>query len=208
MTASSNIVAVLQERVGWKDRILLPVGDHLFIVQSGDERITRCECGHEFGDYRKNWKLNAAYPCAQHREGAARDLSEQRHSRSAMDGDPRIHLPACGTLHEVEAAAPGYPIVHDFEPDLEGFYRDWLGNRSRENDVVNRVAGKVALVTGAGMGLGRAASLLLAAEGAKVVVTDIDRDGRPRDGRVDRWEWRRKSFIFATTFPTPTTGRR
>jgi acetone carboxylase gamma subunit len=35
--------------------------------------------------------------------------------------------PECGTLHEVEAAAPGYPIVHDFEPDLEGFYRDWLG---------------------------------------------------------------------------------
>ena len=34
--------------------------------------------------------------------------------------------PACGTLHEVEACAPGYPIVHDFEPDLEGFYRDWL----------------------------------------------------------------------------------
>ena len=32
----------------------------------------------------------------------------------------------CGTMHEVEAAAPGYPVVHDFEPDLEGFYRDWL----------------------------------------------------------------------------------
>lgn len=37
-----------------------------------------------------------------------------------------------------------------------------------------RVAGKVALVTGAGMGLGRAASLLLAREGAKLAVTDID----------------------------------
>ena len=35
--------------------------------------------------------------------------------------------PECGTLHEVEAAAPGYPVVHDFEPDLEGFYREWLG---------------------------------------------------------------------------------
>jgi 3(or 17)beta-hydroxysteroid dehydrogenase len=39
---------------------------------------------------------------------------------------------------------------------------------------MGRVAGKVALVTGAGMGLGEAASLLLAAEGAKVAVTDID----------------------------------
>ncbi|MGX5841768.1 glucose 1-dehydrogenase [Mesorhizobium sp. ArgA1] len=39
---------------------------------------------------------------------------------------------------------------------------------------MNRVAGKVALVTGAGMGLGRAAAVLLADEGAKLVVTDID----------------------------------
>lgn len=37
-----------------------------------------------------------------------------------------------------------------------------------------RVDGKVAMVTGAGMGLGRAAARLLAAEGAAVVVTDID----------------------------------
>jgi NAD(P)-dependent dehydrogenase (short-subunit alcohol dehydrogenase family) len=41
---------------------------------------------------------------------------------------------------------------------------------------MNRVKGKVALVTGAGMGLGRAASLLLASEGATLVVTDIDED--------------------------------
>ena len=27
---------------------------------------------------------------------------------------------------EVEAVTPGYPVVFDFLPDLEGFYRDWL----------------------------------------------------------------------------------
>ncbi len=37
-----------------------------------------------------------------------------------------------------------------------------------------RVAGKVALVTGAGSGMGRAGATLLASEGAKVVVADIN----------------------------------
>jgi 3(or 17)beta-hydroxysteroid dehydrogenase len=39
---------------------------------------------------------------------------------------------------------------------------------------MDRVKGKVAVVTGSGGGMGRAEALLLAKEGAKVVVTDID----------------------------------
>jgi 3(or 17)beta-hydroxysteroid dehydrogenase len=39
---------------------------------------------------------------------------------------------------------------------------------------MNRVKGKVAIITGAAGGLGEAAALLLIKEGAKVVVTDID----------------------------------
>ena len=38
---------------------------------------------------------------------------------------------------------------------------------------MGRVSGKVALVTGSGMGLGRATSLLLAKEGATLFCTDI-----------------------------------
>src|SRR5215216_716721 len=37
--------------------------------------------------------------------------------------------------------------------------------------------GKVAMVTGAGSGIGRATSLELARSGAKVVVSDVDEDG-------------------------------
>jgi acetone carboxylase, gamma subunit len=36
------------------------------------------------------------------------------------------YCPRCKTQLEVEAVTPGYPVVFDFEPDLEGFYRDWL----------------------------------------------------------------------------------
>ena len=43
--------------------------------------------------------------------------------------------------------------------------------------MAGRVAGKVALVTGGAMGLGKADCLRLAEEGAKIVVTDIDLAG-------------------------------
>jgi NAD(P)-dependent dehydrogenase (short-subunit alcohol dehydrogenase family) len=40
--------------------------------------------------------------------------------------------------------------------------------------VADRLKGKVALITGAGMGMGREASVLFAEQGARVVVADID----------------------------------
>lgn len=120
-------ISVLQDRVAWDDPILLPVGDRLFICDGGEGRVTRCECGHSFGDYRENWKLKAVIN-VRNTEASLREIYP---NSDLPDPDwmeiREFFCPACAHLHEVEAAAPGYPIVHDFQPDLEGFYRDWLG---------------------------------------------------------------------------------
>lgn len=119
-------VAVLQDQVEWTDRILLPISDHLFICDGAEGRITRCECGHSFGDYKQNWKMQALINVRNTEEA----LSEIYPNSDIPNPDwmeiREFVCPSCGTLHEVEATAPGYPIVHDFQPDLEGFYRDWL----------------------------------------------------------------------------------
>ena len=48
---------------------------------------------------------------------------------------------------------------------------------------MQRLAGKTALITGAGSGIGRAMALLFAQEGANVVLGDIlDEEGNPIEG--------------------------
>jgi acetone carboxylase gamma subunit len=123
-----KMLAVHQDRVDWDDRILLPLGEDLFIAESaGGERIVRCACGHDFGDYRVNWKRSALIFVRNTQE-----LMDEVYP-PMMGSDPdwmelrEFYCPTCRRQLEVEAVPPAYPIVFDFQPDLEGFYRDWLG---------------------------------------------------------------------------------
>ncbi|MEA2158732.1 MAG: acetone carboxylase, gamma subunit [Solirubrobacteraceae bacterium] len=118
-------VQILQERVGWTEKILLPLTDHLYIVESHNHAVVKCHCGHELGDYRENWKLSALIRVRR----TAEDLAE---IYGPFTCDPEwmelreFLCPGCGALLEVDAAVPGYPITFDFVPDLATFYGEWL----------------------------------------------------------------------------------
>jgi acetone carboxylase gamma subunit len=120
-------VSILQKRVAWKEEILLPLSPSLFIVSKGKERIVKCRCGQEFGDYRVNWKLSALIYV---RDDAAK-LGEVYHGREQPDPEwtqlREYYCPGCGAQLEVEAVPRGTPPDFEFLPDLDTFYRDWLG---------------------------------------------------------------------------------
>ncbi len=119
---------VLQDRVSWPERILLPYGLHLYIVAKPDgRRIVKCDCGHEFGDYRENWKLQALIYLRETEEA----ISELYPRFMGPDPEWQVlreyYCPQCLAQLEVEAVPAWYPVIFDFEPDLEGFYEEWLG---------------------------------------------------------------------------------
>jgi acetone carboxylase, gamma subunit len=117
---------VLQERVPWKERILLPIGEHLYIVEAASGRVVKCDCGHEFGPYRRNWKLGALIHVRKTRESLDEIYPGARKCDPEWMELREYYCPGCKTQLEVEAVTPGYPVMFDFEPDVEGFYRDWL----------------------------------------------------------------------------------
>ncbi len=120
-------IEILQEKVPWPERILLPIGEHLYIVQKGKERVVKCDCGHEFGDYRKNWKLSALILVRDTREKLEEIYPGTKCPDPALCEVREFICPGCGALLKVESVPVGYPIIFDFLPDLDAFYREWLG---------------------------------------------------------------------------------
>lgn len=124
-----NYLEVLQERVPWNDTILLRLGDKLYIVRNAaKQRVVKCECGQELGDYRENWKLK----CRIRTRKTLEDMAKVFDPAPAVP-EPgwqevrEFFCPGCAQQHAVEVVAPGYPVVFEMLPDLDKFYRDYLG---------------------------------------------------------------------------------
>jgi N-methylhydantoinase B/oxoprolinase/acetone carboxylase alpha subunit/acetone carboxylase gamma subunit len=121
-------VALLQERVGYDDPIVLPYGEGLNIVRrrSDGELVIRTDAGADLCRADQNWRMHVpmfvrdtdelyreVYPELGHPEGDWQELRE-------------FYCPVSGRLLETEAVPPGYPVLHEYLPDIEGFYKGWL----------------------------------------------------------------------------------
>jgi N-methylhydantoinase B/acetone carboxylase alpha subunit len=122
-------VALLQERVSYDDPIVLPFGEGLNIVKRSSDGayMIRTDAGADLCRHDENWKMHTVmfvrrteeefreiYPAFGHPDGEWQELRE-------------FYCPISGHLLETEAAPPGYPVVHEYLPDLKGFYEGWLG---------------------------------------------------------------------------------
>lgn len=114
-----KVKEIMQDRVEWDEKILLPLGIHLYIVAKGNEKIVKCSCGHEFGDYRKNWKESALIYVRDTEEKLEEIYPGPTKCNTEWMELREFYCPGCGIMLDVEAMPPGYPIVFKFEPDLE-----------------------------------------------------------------------------------------
>jgi len=122
-------VEVLQEKTGFTDKILLRLTDHLYIVRNEDNsRVVKCDCGYEFGDYRNNWKVLARVYVRKTAEEIGEIYTIQSCAPEAGWAEVReFYCPGCAAQLAVEVVPPGYPILFEMLPDLDTFYRDWMG---------------------------------------------------------------------------------
>src|SRR5712692_5994233 len=117
----SNVIAdLITGRLPWEQtkRIMSDYKDA--------DRIVKCDCGQEFGDYHQNWKLSALIRVRSTPASLEPIYPGPRKPDPNWMEIREYICPNCTTLLEVDAVPPGWPVIFDFLPDLEGFYEEWL----------------------------------------------------------------------------------
>ena len=124
-------VAILQEQVqlGRPDRAAVrraPV--HRRQARRGElRRSSHATAATSSATTARTGSSRRSSTCARPSRSCARSIPDKMHGDPEWNVLREYFCPGCRTLLEVEAVPPGYPPVHDFVPDLEGFYNDWLG---------------------------------------------------------------------------------
>lgn len=117
---------VLQERVTWKEKILVRISEHLYVVEKGQERVVKCDCGHEFGDYRINWKLSSLVYARTSTEEFDEIFTTQNKPNPEVVEIREFYCPTCLAQLGVEAVPAGYPFLFEVLPDIDTLY-EWEG---------------------------------------------------------------------------------
>jgi acetone carboxylase gamma subunit len=120
-------IQAFQESVEWKEQILLPLGENLFIVAKGGKAIIKTAAGAELCAWNENWKMKCRVIVRRTREQLAEVFPPEH---LTIDTDlvelREFYCPSSGTLLDVDCVPTCYPVEVDFTPDLEVFYREWL----------------------------------------------------------------------------------
>ena len=103
-----------QSKVNWREKILVHFQEHLYIVQKGNQKIVKCDCGYEFGHYKTNWK---DYALVYDRNPKEVYLGMTGHNPEWC-AYREFYCPGCGVQLEVEAVPHGVPFLFSVELDL------------------------------------------------------------------------------------------
>jgi acetone carboxylase gamma subunit len=113
-----RVMAIEQARVPWSDHILVCLQEHLYVVvKDNGQRIVKCSCGHEFGDYRTNWKEAALVYERQPQDGEI--FLGTRGADAEWQVLREFYCPGCAVQLDVEPVPVGYPFIFNFLPDLD-----------------------------------------------------------------------------------------
>ncbi|MSR14822.1 MAG: acetone carboxylase subunit gamma [Gammaproteobacteria bacterium] len=127
-TRFDETIAVMQAAVTWKESILLPLGENLFIVNKKGRAIIKTTAGAELCAWNENWKMQCRVIVRRSRKDLEKVFPVEHLTIDSALVELREWIcPLSGTLLDVDCVPPTYPVEIDFTPDLKAFYEDWLG---------------------------------------------------------------------------------
>jgi len=129
-TRFDEAVAALQEQVTWKEKILMPLGENLYIVAKNGKAIIKTRGGAELCAWNENWKMKCRVIVRRTQADLKKVFAEEHLTIDTNLVEIREWIcPKSGALLDVDCVPPTYPVEIDFTPDLQAFYEQWLNRK-------------------------------------------------------------------------------